>query len=126
LNVTTSPTAAWVWRQLVAATPWGRTPRYLVCDRDAVDGRNFVPRARGLGIHTLLTPIRAPRANAVAERLVGRLRRECLDRLIVVNEAHLRAGPGSVRPVLQPEAPAPDAPPRDAGAGDPPDHWRVP
>jgi transposase InsO family protein len=91
LNVTTIPTAAWVWRQLVAATPWGRTPRYLVRDRDAVYGRDFVPRARGLGIHTLLTPIRAPRANAVAERLVGTLRRECLDRLIVVNEAHLRA-----------------------------------
>ena len=91
LNVTTSPTAAWVWRQLIAATPWGRTPRYLVRDRDAVYGRDVVRRARGLGIETLLTPIRAPRANAVAERLVGTLRRECLDRLIVVNEAHLRA-----------------------------------
>ena len=80
-TLTTTPTAAWVWRQLVAATPWGRTPSYLVRDRDAVSGRDFVPRARGLGIHTLLTPIRAPRANAVAERLVGTLRRECLDRL---------------------------------------------
>jgi transposase InsO family protein len=91
VNVTASPTAAWMWRQIVAATPWGRTPRYLVRDRDAVYGRDFVRRARGLGIQTLLTPIRAPRANAVAERLVGTLRRECLDRLIVVNEAHLHA-----------------------------------
>jgi transposase InsO family protein len=91
LNVTASPTAAWVWRQLVAATPWGRTPRYLVRDRDAVYGRAFVPRARALGIETLLTPIRAPRANAVAERLVGTVRRECLDHLVVLNEAHLRA-----------------------------------
>jgi putative transposase len=65
-NVTTSPTAAWVRRQLVAATPWGRTPRCPVRDRDAVDGRDVVPRARGLGIQTLLAPSRAPRANAVA------------------------------------------------------------
>jgi putative transposase len=91
LNVTTSPTAAWVWRQVIAATPWGRGPRYLVRDRDAVYGRDFVQRAHGLGIKTLLTPIRAPRANAVAERLVGTLRRECLDQLIILNEAHLRA-----------------------------------
>jgi transposase InsO family protein len=91
LNVTASPTAAWIWRQLIAATPSGRMPRYLVRDRDAVYGRDFVPRARRLGIETLLTPIRAPKANGIAERLVGTLRRECLDRLIIQNEAHLRA-----------------------------------
>ena len=91
LNVTAHPTAAWVWRQLIAATPWGRGPRYLLRDRDAVYGRDFVARASGLGIETVLTPIRAPRANAVAERLVGTLRRECLDHVIVLNEAHLRA-----------------------------------
>ena len=91
LNVTSNPTAAWIWRQLVAATPWGRSPRHLIRDRDAVYGRDFVPRARRLGIETVLTPVRAPQANAVAERLVGTLRRECLDHLIVVNEAHLRA-----------------------------------
>jgi putative transposase len=90
LNVTASPTAAWVWRQLVEATPWGRAPRYLVRDRDAVYGRDFAQRARTLGIETVLTPVRAPRANAVAERLVGTLRRECLDRMLVVNEQHLR------------------------------------
>ena len=89
--MTASPTAAWVWRQLVEATPWGRQPRYLVRDRDAVYGGDFVPRARRLGIETLLTPVRAPRANAVAERVIGTLRRECLDHLIVLNEPHLRA-----------------------------------
>src|SRR5262249_19300676 len=87
-NVTASPTAAWIWRQLVEATPWGRQPRYPVRDRDAAYGRDVVRRARGLGIETLLTPVRAPRANAVAERLVGTLRRECLDHLVVVNERH--------------------------------------
>jgi len=66
LNVTANPTAAWVWRQLIAATPWGRAPRYLVRDRDAVYGRDFVPRARRLGIEPLLTPIRAPRAKDYA------------------------------------------------------------
>src|SRR5262245_44740772 len=91
LSVTASPTAAWIWRQLIEATPWGRQPRYLVRDRDAAYGRDFVPRARRMGIETVLTPIRAPRANAVAERLVGTLRRECLDPLVIVNEAHLRA-----------------------------------
>src|SRR5215213_6836027 len=91
LNVTTSPTAAWIWRQLIQATPWGRAPRYLLRDRDAVYGRDFLTRARQLGIETLLTPVRAPRANAVVERLVGTLRRECLDHVVVVNERHLQA-----------------------------------
>jgi Integrase core domain len=85
------PTAAWIWRQLVEATPWGGQPRYLVRDRDAAYGRDFAHRARRLGIATVLTPIRAPRANAVAARLVGTLRRECLDHLVILNEAHLRA-----------------------------------
>jgi transposase InsO family protein len=91
LNVTTSPTAAWVWRQPIAATPWGRQPRYLLRDRDRVYGGDFAARARGLGIETLLTPVRAPRANAIAERVVRTLRHECLDHVLVVNEAHLRA-----------------------------------
>jgi transposase InsO family protein len=90
LNVTASPTAAWVWRQLIQATPWGRVPRYLVRDRNAVYGGEFAERARRLGVQTLLTPVRAPRANAVVERLVGTLRWECLDQLVIVNAAHLR------------------------------------
>jgi transposase InsO family protein len=90
VNVTANPTAAWVWRQLVNATPWGRVPRYLVRDRDAVHGPNSAALAAGLGIRTLLTPVRAPRANAIAERLVGTLRRECIDHSVVVNERHLR------------------------------------
>src|SRR5262245_473362 len=59
LAVTAHPVAAWVWRQFVEATPWGRQPRYLVRDRDRVYGGDFTARARGLGIETLLTPIRA-------------------------------------------------------------------
>jgi transposase InsO family protein len=90
VNVTSSPTAAWAWRQLVQATPWGHAPRFLIRDRDRVYGADSAARAVGLGIRTILTPLRAPRANAVAERLVGTMRRECLDQLIVVNERHLR------------------------------------
>ena len=91
MAVSAHPTAAWVWRQLIEATPWGRTPRYLLRDRDAVYGGTFRERARRLGIETLLSPVRAPRANAVAERVIGTLRRECLDHLVIVNERHLRA-----------------------------------
>ena len=89
-NVTAHPTAAWVWRQLVQATPWGRQPRYLIRDRDTCFGSNFVARAGRIGIKTILTPYRSPKANAVAERMVGTFRRECLDYLIVLNEQHLR------------------------------------
>ncbi len=91
LHVTAHPTAAWVWRQLIDATAWGRRPRFLVRDRDRVYGGDFVPRAKRLGIATVLTPVRAPRANAVAERVIGTLRRECLDHLIILNAPHLRA-----------------------------------
>src|SRR6266508_3182320 len=68
-----------------------RTPAYLIRDRDAVYSPDCVPKAAALGVRTVLTPVRAPRANAIAERLVGTLRRECLDHMIVVNERHLRA-----------------------------------
>jgi putative transposase len=91
VNVTAHPTAAWVWRQAVEATAWGRRPRFLLRDRDAVYGGDFAKRAEALGIETLLAPVRAPRANAVAERVIGTLRRECLDHLIVLSESHLRA-----------------------------------
>jgi transposase InsO family protein len=88
-RVTAHPTAAWVWRQLVEATPWDRRPKYLVRDRDAVYGRDFPGRAQALGIRTLLTPFRAPRANAIAERVIHTLRTECLDHVLVLHERHL-------------------------------------
>ena len=90
-NVTSHPTAAWVWRQLVEATAWGRRPRYLIRDRDRVFGGDFAARAKGFGIETLLSPVRAPRANAIAERMVRTFRNDCLDHLIVMNEQHLVA-----------------------------------
>jgi transposase InsO family protein len=89
-RVTAHPTAAWVWRQLIEATAWGRRPRYVLRDRDAVYGRGFGAKAAALGIDTLLTPFRAPRANAIAERIVRTLRQECLDHVLVLNERHLQ------------------------------------
>jgi transposase InsO family protein len=91
VNVTTSPTAAWVWRQLLEATPWGHTPRHLLRDRDSIYGRDFRQRARRIGIDAIATPIHAPKANAIAERVIGTLRRECLDHIVVLNELHLLA-----------------------------------
>jgi putative transposase len=78
VNVTAHPTAAWIWRQFLQATPWGTTPKYLLRDRDRAYGPEFARRVRALGTQTLLAPFRAPRANAVAERVIGTLRRECL------------------------------------------------
>jgi putative transposase len=89
VNVTSHPTAAWVWRQVIEATPWGLSPRHLIRDRDRCYGADFVEKAARLGIHTVLSPVRAPNANAVAERVIGTLRRECLDQLIVLGERHL-------------------------------------
>ena len=91
VNVTANPTAAWVWRQAIEATPWGSKPRHLLRDRDAVFGRDFRRRARRIGIDAIAAPVRSPRTNAIAERLIGTLRRECLDHIIVLNEQHLRS-----------------------------------
>ena len=70
--------------------PWGHGPRFLICDRDRSYGGGFIARAQAIGITTVLTPVRAPKANAIAERLVGTLRRECSNHIIPLNERHLR------------------------------------
>lgn len=90
LNVTAHPTAEWVWRQLIEATPWGEQPKHLIRDRDCCYGGSFNGRAARLGVQAILTPVQAPRANAIAERVVGSLRRECLDHMIVLGERHVR------------------------------------
>ena len=90
VNLTASPAAAWIWQQVLEATPWGRKPRYLLRDRDSVYGGDFARRARRWGIQTLLSPVRAPRANAVAECVIRTLRNECLDHVIILSEQHLR------------------------------------
>ena len=89
-NVTASPTAAWIWQQLLEATPWRRQPSFLIHDRDAVYGGDFDRQLASLGIAGVRTPPRAPNANAVGERIVRTIRTECLDHVIVFEERHLR------------------------------------
>ena len=89
-NVTEHPIAPWIWQQMIEATAWGQQPGFLIRDRDRSYGGDFIARARRIGIETILTPLRVPNANAIAERVIGTLRRECLDHVIAVNEQHLR------------------------------------
>jgi putative transposase len=90
VNVTDHPTAAWAARQLVDSFPEETAPRYLLRDRDAIYGDAFVRRVKGLGMTEILIAPRAPWQNPFAERLIGSIRRECLDHVIVINERHLR------------------------------------
>ncbi len=86
---TRQPTDAWVAQQLREATPFGQRPRYLIRDNDRTFGATFA-RVAASGIAILRTPSRSPRANAVCERFLGSVRRECLDHLFVLGERHLR------------------------------------
>ena len=89
-NVTEHPTAQWTAQQLSEAFPWEAAPRYLVRDRDRVYGPAFKERVQCLGIEQVLTAPRSPWQNPFAERVIGSIRRECLDHVIVVHERHLR------------------------------------
>ena len=90
VGVTRSPSDAWVAQQLREATPFGHAPTYLIRDNDAKYGQHFEAVAVGSGIEVLRTPIKAPRANAICERLLGSVRRECLDHILIMSEGHLR------------------------------------
>lgn len=89
-NVTEHPTAQWAAQQLVEAFPERVSARYLLRDRDRIYGDYFRQRVRGLGLQEVLSAPRSPWQNAYVERLIGSVRRECLDHVIVVNEQHLR------------------------------------
>ena len=89
-NVTDSPTAQWTGRQLVQAFPWNTAPRFLLRDRDAIYGPEFLRSVSNLGIEDVRTSPRSPWQNPYVERLIGSIRRECLDHVVIVNEKHLR------------------------------------
>jgi putative transposase len=89
-NITESPTTAWTAQQVVEAFPFDSAPDYLVCDRDSIYGGSFVKRVNGFGIQKKVIAPRSPWQNPIAERWIGSIRRECLDRVIVINERHLR------------------------------------
>jgi transposase InsO family protein len=89
LGVTAHPTAEWMARQLTEAYGWKAAPRYLVRDRDAVYGDVFIQRLRAMGIRDRPIAARSPWQNGYAERLVGSIRRECVDNVVVFGERHL-------------------------------------
>jgi transposase InsO family protein len=84
--VTTNPTAEWTARQLLEAFPWDTAPRYLLRDRDGVYGEKFREAATWLGIREVLAAPQSPWQNPYVERLIGSIRRECLDHVIVFNQ----------------------------------------
>jgi len=90
INVTANPTAEWVARQITEAFPWDEAPGYMIRDRDRIYGSVVTRRLRGLGIRDRPTAPASPWQNGFAERLIGSIRRECVDHVIVLDEAHLR------------------------------------
>ena len=89
-NVTEHPTSAWTAQQIIEAFPEDQAPRYLIRDRDGIYGEYFQHRVQGMGIREVRTAPRSPWQNPFVERLIGSLRRDCLNHVIVMNERHLR------------------------------------
>lgn len=89
-NVTDHPTATWTARQLIEACGMDERPKYLILDRDVIYGKIFSRRARALGIEKVLTAYRSPWQNPYTERVIASIRRECLDRVIVLGPRHLK------------------------------------
>jgi transposase InsO family protein len=90
ISVTTNPNAEWVARQITEAFPWNEAPRYMIRDRDRIYGAVVTRRLRTMGIRDKPTAPASPWQNGFAERLIGSIRRECVDHFIVLGEAHLR------------------------------------
>jgi transposase InsO family protein len=89
-NITEHPTAQWTAQQAVEAFPWDEAPRYLLRDRDHIYGTTFRQRVRHMGIKEVVIAPRSPWQNPYVERLIGSIRRECLDHVVVFHEQHLR------------------------------------
>jgi transposase InsO family protein len=89
-NVTANPTAEWVAHQITEAFPWDEAPHYLIRDRDRIYGSVVTRRLRSMGIRDMPTAPASPWQNGFAERLIGSIRRECVDHIIVLGEMHLR------------------------------------
>jgi transposase InsO family protein len=89
-GVTAHPTSEWTSQQIREAFPWDSAPRYLIRDRDGCYGTAFRSRLQAMGVNEALIAPRSPWQNAYAERVIGSIRRECLDHVIVLGERHLR------------------------------------
>ena len=89
-GVTANPTAEWIARQLTEARGWEAAPDYIARDRDCAYGEEFIRRLRTMGIRDRQSVPRSPWQNAYAERLIGSIRRDVLDHVVVLGERHLR------------------------------------
>ena len=89
-NVTEHPSAEWTARQVVQAFPWETAPKYMIRDRDSIYGARFRERITGMGIEEVITAPRSPWQNPYVERIIGSIRQECLDHVVVLGERHLR------------------------------------
>ena len=89
-DVTQNPTQVWLARQMTEAFPWDTAPRFLLRDRDTSYGQTFRDRVQAMGIEEVVTAPRSPWQNAYVERIIGSIRRECLDHIIIFDERHLR------------------------------------
>lgn len=92
INVTTAPNAAWTARQVIGAFPYADVPRFLLHDRDRTFASDVARRARSIGIKEVLTAPGSPWQNAYCERMIGTIRRECLDHVVALDERHLLRG----------------------------------
>jgi transposase InsO family protein len=90
INVTAPPTAEWIAQQIIEAFHWDEAPRYLIRDRDGLYSAVVTRRIRSMGIRNKPIAPGSPWQNAYAERLIGTIRRECLNHVIVLGERHLR------------------------------------
>jgi transposase InsO family protein len=90
VGVTRQPTDTWAAQQLRGATPFGRHPKHLIVDNDSKYGEIFARVAQTAGIELVHTAYRAPKENAIRERFLGSVRRECLDHLLALSDAHLQ------------------------------------
>jgi putative transposase len=89
-NITEHPTAQWTAQQIVEAFPWDTAPRYLLRDRDSIYGATFPSRVENMGIEEVKIAPQSPWQNPYCERVIGSIRRDALDHVIVLNERHLR------------------------------------
>jgi hypothetical protein len=101
INVTANPTAEWIARQITEAFPWDGAPSYMIRDRDRIYGTVVTRRLRAMGIRDKPIAAASPWQNGFAERLIGSIRRECLDHVIVSGEAHLGRDSEILRVLLQ-------------------------
>ena len=91
VNVTTHPSAAWTLQQLREVIGDAESHKYLIHDRDAIFAKHLDNSIRALGVEVLRSPVASPKANSICERVIGTIRRECLDWMLPMSEAHLRS-----------------------------------